>query len=296
MPTELLPTREDTTTTKKVAPNLALAITLHLLIAAVIAGAAYISHKSNIHWGERDPLAGAMQVQAVTSLPLPPRQRFKENEVLASDKPSIAPTPPPPAPPSPKAKAPTAPKAEPPPKPNEVLIPTKARPDPIKPAPTKPAPTPPAKPAAAKPEPSKPVDTPPAHTTPAPPTPKATTGETSGIQIPQSVVQTKTGISAIAIEERSFGDRFAYYVKLIQQAIQRAKQQEPDGPETRGKRTILKFTIDRDGAPTEVEVVTRSGSPALDLSTQRAIQRIDTFGPLPAGFSHVNVNFGYTSQ
>ena len=110
------------------------------------------------------------------------------------------------------------------------------------------------------------------------------------------MLQSKTGTSAVAIEERSFGDRFAYYVKLINQAIVRAKQQEPDGPETRGKRTVLKFTIDRDGAPTDVEVTTRSGSGALDLSTQRAIQRIDTFGPLPAGYAHITVNVGYTSQ
>ena len=106
MPTEVLPTREDTDTTEKVAPNLVLAVSLHLLVAGVIAGAAYLSHKANIHWGERDPLAGAMQVSAVSSLPLPPRQRFDPTKVLASEKPSIAPTPPAPAPEAPKAKAP----------------------------------------------------------------------------------------------------------------------------------------------------------------------------------------------
>ena len=294
MPTDLLPTREKKATAKKVAPNLALAVAFHVLVAAGLFLAAYLSHKSNIHWGERDPLAGAMQASMVSSLPLPPKQRFKNNEVLTSEKPSIAPTPPAPAPEAPKAKAPAPAKTEPPPKPNEVLIPTKVKPEPVKPTPNKPA----EKPAPAKPAAVKPVETPapPTRTPPQPPTPKATTGETSGIQIPQSVVQNKNGISAVAIEERSFGDRFAYYVKLINQAIVRAKQQEPDGPETRGKRTVLKFTIDRDGAPAEVEVTSRSGSPALDLSTQRAIQRIDTFGPLPAGYSHITVNVGYTSQ
>ena len=290
MPTETLPTRTETQAPEKVGTGLALALILHLLVAAILAGAAYLSHRANIHWGERDPLAGAMQVSAVSSLPLPPRQRFKANEVLTSDKPSIAPTPPAPAPEVSQAKVPAPPKAEAAPRPNEILIPTKVKPEPIKATPAKPSP---AKPAA-----SKPADTPapPARTPPAPPTTKATTGETAGIQIPQSILQARNGTSAVSIEERSFGDRFAYYVKLINQAILRSKQQEPDGPETRGKRTVLRFSIDRDGAPSDVEVTTRSGSGALDLSTQRAIQRIDTFGPLPAGYSHVTVNVGYTSQ
>lgn len=295
MPTELLPTREETATEEKVGTGFALALTLHLVVVAVLAGAAYLSHRANVHWGESDPLAGAMQVSAVSSLPLPPKQRFKENAVLTSDKPSIAPTPPAPAPELPKievakAKAPTPPRAEPPPRPGDVLIPTKVKAQPTE----KPVEKAIEKPSASKPTP--PTAAPPARTPPAPPTPKATTGETAGIQIPQSILQAKTGTSAVSIEERSFGDRFAYYVKLINQAIVRAKQQEPDGPETRGKRTVLKFSIDRDGAPADVEVVTRSGSGALDLATQRAIQRIDSFGPLPAGYSHITVNVGYTSQ
>ncbi len=293
MPTDLLPSREETATREKVGTGLALALTLHAVVFAALFLAAYLSHKAGIHWGERDPLAGAMQVSAVSSLPLPPRQRFQPDQVLTSDKPSIAPTPPTPAPSEPKPKPlPAPPLAVPPPRPNEVLLPTRIKPEPVKPQPAKPA----EKPAPSKPVAAKPVDTPPARTPPAPPTPKATTGETSGIQIPQSILQTKNGTAAISIEERSFGDRFAYYVKLIQQAIQRSKQQEPDGPETRGKRTVLKFSIDRDGVPSEVEVTARSGSSALDLATQRAIQRIDSFGPLPAGYSHVTVNFGYTSQ
>ena len=291
MPTELLPTRTESPTAEKVPQGFALALTLHALVFVTIAAAAWLSHKSNIHWGERDPLAGAMQVSAVSSLPLAPRQRFEDHKVLTSEHPSIAPTPPPPTPEAAKPKPlPAPPKAEPPPRPNEVLL--RNKPEPPKPtAPTKPAST---KPAAS----TRPTETPapPTRTPPAPPTPKATTGETSGIQIPQSILQAKNGTSAVSIEERSFGDRFAYYVKLINQAILRSKQQEPDGPETRGKRTVLKFSIDRDGAPSDVEVTTRSGSPALDLATQRAIQRIDTFGPLPAGYSHVTVNVGYTSQ
>jgi protein TonB len=289
MPTELLPTREESATAEKVGSGFVLALLLHGIVIAALLGAAFLARRSNIHFGQNDPLAGAMQVTAVSSLPLPPRQRYEENKVLTSDKPSIAPTPPAPAPPEPKAKA-APPKADPPPRPNEVLIPTKTKAEPPKPTPSKPA----DKPAAA----SRPAETPapPSRTPPAPPTPKATTGETSGIQIPQSVLQAKTGTSAVAIEERSFGDRFAYYVKLINQAILRAKQQEPDGPETRGKRTVLKFSVDRDGAPSDVEVTARSGSPALDLATQRAIQRIDSFGPLPAGYSHITVDVGYTSQ
>ena len=281
MPTEILPTRSPTPTTEKVSHGFALALALHGVVVAGLFAAAYLSHRANPHWGDKDPTAGSIQASMVNALPLPPRQRFLDKAVLASDNPSVAPTPPPPAPPQPKAKAePIKPKAEPPPKPNEVLIPTKA-----------PPPKPSAK-VAEKPAPEPPRRVP---ATPPPPTPKATTGETAGIQIPQSVSQLKNGTATVTIDERSFGDRYAYYIRLISQKINQSKQQDIDPPETKGKRTAVRFTIDRDGTPIDAEIATRSGSAALDTSTLRAIQRIDTFGPLPQG-DHITITFGYTSH
>ena len=283
MPTETLPTRAESASQEKLSQGFVWALALHGVVVAALFGAALLSHRNGKHWGEQVPVAGSIQASMVSALPLPPRQRYQEKAVLASDNPSIAPTPPPPE--SVKAKPePTKAKAEPPPKPNEVLIPTKAQPP-------KPVPKAASKPIEPPPETPRRVVLP-----PAPPTPKATTGETAGIQIPQSITQMRSGTATVTVEERAFGDRYAYYIRLIAQKINESKSQgEMDPPDARGKRTAVRFTIDRDGAPIEAEVVTRSGSAALDTSTLRAIQRIDSFGPLPQG-SRLTVTFGFTDK
>lgn len=251
----------------------------HALVVAGLVLATWLGHRLNPHWGEADPTVGSVQASMVNALPLPPKQRTLDKAVLTSEKPSLAPTPPPPAPAAPVKATPLPPKAEPLPKPHEILLPAKATP--MKPAPK----------VATR---EQPVAT--NRPLPAPaPTPKATTGETAGVQIPQSVSQLKNGTASVTVEERAFGDRYAYYVRLISQKINQSKQQESDGPEAKGKKTVIHFVIDRDGAPTEVQVATRSGSSALDTSTLRAIQRIDSFGPLPMG-DHLPVTFVYDAR
>jgi protein TonB len=268
MPTEQLPTRrpQQETPTERLSRGLGLAIGLHVLVFGGIIVAAIVANHQH-RWGEQDPMAGAIQASMVNALPLPPRVPVVDKAVLASETPNIAPTRPPPEPEMKAKPESDKPKAEPPPKPIEILIPQKA-------APVK--------------ETQRPVER--EQPTPArrplpppPPTPKATTGETGGMQIPQSVTQLKNGTASVSVQDRAFGDRYAYYIRLISQKINESKAQEQDGPETRGKRAMISFTIDRDGTPQDIQVDTRSGSTALDQSTLRAIQRIDTFGPLPAG-------------
>jgi protein TonB len=214
----------------------------------------------------------------VNSLPLPNTQHYKENEVLTSDKPSVAPTPPPPTPtPIPKAEA-EHPRTEPPPKPNEVLIPKKVTPAKVSPRPEPPQPVAPRR-----------VAPPPA------PTPKATTGETAGVQIPQSITQLKNGTASITVPDRAFGDRYAYYIQLVARKCNESKAEDTDPPAARGKRVIVHFIIDRDGTPTNVEVTTHSGSVDLDFDTVHAIQRIDSFGPLPSGNS-LAINYVYDAH
>ena len=266
---------------ENVSGGFGLSVGLHAAVFGGLIAAGVISAHTHTHWGDKDPVAGAIQASVVSALPLPPKQHTLDKAVLTSDKPSIAPTPPPPAPEAVKSKAdPVKPKAEPPPKPGEVLLAKK--PDPVKPArldereqptPTKRAPTP-----------------------PPPPTPKATTGETAGIQIPQSVTQLKNGTASVTVEERAFGDRYAYYIRIISQRINQSKSEGGiDPPDARGKRSVIHFLIGRDGTPSDVEVSTRSGSAALDLSTLRAIERIDSFGPLPQG-DHLPVSFIYEAK
>jgi protein TonB len=60
-------------------------------------------------------------------------------------------------------------------------------------------------------------------------------------------------------------------------------------------RVYLIFDIARDGHPTNVQIEQSSGIPSLDISAVRAIQRIDTFGPLPPDYSgnRVSVEFWF---
>lgn len=280
MPPETLSTRSNTQTDKNVSRSLALSLAGHVLFFGALGAAAWINAREHRHWGEADPTAGAIQASMVNALPLPPRQKFVDKAVLATDKPSIAPATPPPTP-TPSAKAtPTPPKAAPAPRPDEILIPNK---------------TAPKKPTLSKPSEREQPLTP---KRPAPmlaPNPRATTGEASGLQIPQSVTPLRNGTASLTVPDRVFGDRYAYYIRLIAQKINQQKAQDVDPPESRGKRATVHFVIDRDGTPTDVEVETRSGSASLDMSTLRAIQRIDTFGPLPAG-DHLPITYVFDSH
>jgi protein TonB len=109
------------------------------------------------------------------------------------------------------------------------------------------------------------------------------------------VTQLKNGTASITVPDRAFGDRYAYYIRLVAQKCNESKAQEVDPPAARGKRVIVHFIIDRDGTPTNVEVTTHSGSVDLDFDTVHAIQRIDSFGPLPSGNS-LAINYVYDAH
>ena len=297
MPTELLPTRTKARTRFSREPltrSFWFALILHVLLLGTLLAWSLIHLRTSHKFGSANPLAGSIQASMVHALPLPPRQPVVDKAVLASEKPNIAPTPPPPPTPQPKAPEPKAEvKARPEPSPRKEDIPL-SKPTASKAA-SRPEPRPAAKPVPEKttPQPERPAPTRPQ---PTPPTPKATTGETPGIQLPQSTTELRNGTATITIEERAFGERYAYYIRLISQKVNQSRSSEdPDPPDARGKRTVIRFTIDRDGTPIEAEVQTRSGSLSLDRSALRAIQRIDTFGPLPAG-DHLTVDFGFTDH
>ena len=55
----------------------------------------------------------------------------------------------------------------------------------------------------------------------------------------------------------------------------------------------LIFTIHKDGSPSDVQLDRSSGSPTLDRSCQRGVQRVDTFGPLPAAYNQSTLKVSY---
>src|SRR2546429_3569607 len=93
-----------------------------------------------------------------------------------------------------------------------------------------------------------------------------------------------------------FGSRYGWYVQVVQQKVrQNWLAYEVDPRIKEANRFYLVFDITRDGRPTNVRVEQSSGIPSLDISAIRAVQRIDTFGPLPSEYSgsKVSVEFWF---
>jgi protein TonB len=93
-----------------------------------------------------------------------------------------------------------------------------------------------------------------------------------------------------------FGTRFAWYVRVVQQKVsQNWLKYEVDPRIGQAQRVFLTFDIARDGRPANVQIEQSSGVPSLDQSATRALQRIDTFGPLPSDYSgnKVSVEFWF---
>jgi len=93
-----------------------------------------------------------------------------------------------------------------------------------------------------------------------------------------------------------FGTRFASYVMGIQRRIsENWMRYEVDPRITNAQRVYVVFDIARDGHPSNVQIEQSSGVPSLDQSAQRAVQRVDSFGPLPADYSgsKVSVEFWF---
>lgn len=93
-----------------------------------------------------------------------------------------------------------------------------------------------------------------------------------------------------------FGSRYAYYVGAVQRRVsENWLKYEVDPRITQAQRVYLTFDISRDGRPSNVQIEQSSGVPSLDQSAIRAIQRIDTFGPLPSDYSgnKVSVEFWF---
>ena len=93
-----------------------------------------------------------------------------------------------------------------------------------------------------------------------------------------------------------FGNRYAWYVRVVQQKVsENWLKYEVDPRIGAAQRVYVVFDIERTGRPTNVRVEQSSGVPSLDQSAVRALQRIDTFGPLPPDYpgNKVSVEFWF---
>jgi periplasmic protein TonB len=93
-----------------------------------------------------------------------------------------------------------------------------------------------------------------------------------------------------------FGNRYAWYVRVVQQKVsENWLKYEIDPRISEANRVYVTFDIDRSGHPFNVQIEQSSGVPSLDQSAVRALERIDTFGPLPPDYSgnKVSVEFWF---
>src|ERR1700683_3523709 len=91
-----------------------------------------------------------------------------------------------------------------------------------------------------------------------------------------------------------FGTRFGWYVQVIQKKVSESwLKYEVDPRINSAERVYITFDVARDGHPFNVRVEQSSGVPSLDISAVRALQRIDTFGPLPPDYSGSKISVEY---
>jgi len=88
-----------------------------------------------------------------------------------------------------------------------------------------------------------------------------------------------------------FGSRWAWYVDIVRRKVSdNWMKYEVDPSISNAHRVYLYFEINRSGAPTNIRIEQSSGIPSLDQSALRALQRIDTFGPLPSDYPGYSVS------
>lgn len=89
-----------------------------------------------------------------------------------------------------------------------------------------------------------------------------------------------------------FGSRYGWYVDVVRRKVsENWLKQEVDPGVSTARRVYIYFEIDRSGSVprSSLRVEQSSGVPSLDQSALRALQRIDTFGPLPGDYRGSNV-------
>jgi protein TonB len=93
-----------------------------------------------------------------------------------------------------------------------------------------------------------------------------------------------------------FGSRYSWYVQAVQRKVtENWLKYEVDPRITEASRVYLTFDIGRDGHASNIQIEQPSNVPSLNQSALRALQRIDTFGPLPPDYSgsKVSVEFWF---
>jgi protein TonB len=243
--------------------NLLWSAGLHVVLTIVIVTWASITTGGGGSWGAGGG-GDALGVTLVSTVPLPARPAPEEN-VLANESKGLTQSQP-----KPEEKEPEA-----------IPIPDKA-------AKTKPKPKPVVSESHRKPEPQPEVEA-------SNEVPFGQGGPVSGPYGTFSAGGAKGGFGFTG-GGGDFGNRYAWYVRVVQQKVsENWLKYEVDPRISDAQRVYVTFDITRSGQPANIRVEQSSGVPSLDQSAMRALQRIDTFGPLPGDYAgnRVSVEFWF---
>jgi protein TonB len=232
---------------------------LHLALGGGLAAYALFAHLHTSSWGQMssgDAITASL-VSSAPSLPLPAVQNPNDN-VLATQNPSPAP-----------------------------LLPEKQ---------TVTVPLPDAIPIAAPVHKTKPAQQeqrqkPPLH--PQPTQQNHLYGESAPSSIPMAAQSAST--HNVVVQNGDFGARFGWYVDIIKRKVaQDWYSQLADPRASMGHSVVVSFVVHRDGSVSDARIQQSSGVPSLDLSAIQAVERIDSFGPLPDAYAGNSVSVAYT--
>lgn len=118
--------------------------------------------------------------------------------------------------------------------------------------------------------------------------------EAASEAFPCSPAAAKSGLD-ITRGGGEFGAKYPWYVKVIQKKVSDNWLKPELDPTLTAQRVYITFDIARDGHPLNVRVEQSSGVLLLDISAVRALQRINTFGPLPPDYvgNKISVEFWF---
>ena len=245
-------------------PPMAGSLLLHIVAVGSLALLMYLNaHFHGTEWGNNAP-PGSIQatlVNSAPSIPLPSITPPTPN-VLATQLPSPSPAPP--------TKA-TIPVQE----PDAIPIPTRQ----------------PKLRQAEKPHPASPE-----HAQPLNQDHRAKYGEAAPSQLNRSMTQNPTNVSSpVSVTGGDFASRFPWYVARITTMVsQNWYTQQIDGSTPIGSQTSVTFSIGRDGRVSSIHISAPSSSPTLNLTAVQAVQRVESFGPLPDQYTGSSVSVEYT--
>ena len=132
------------------------------------------------------------------------------------------------------------------------------------------------------------------HQPPVKPTNRANYGEQASSSTPRATQAQTAATGPVSVNDSDFGSRFGWYVEGINRKMATSWYKAEVDPRTpKGARVYLVFTIRKDGSPTTVQVDRASGSPTLDRSCQRGVQRVDSFGSLPPAYNSSTLKVSY---